>query len=292
MKSRGVVLASVVLVGTLAMVFGSGNDSRQSETPKQMGAAAWAPARQPSEQLQQHEVAPPAPSSPPATVPQLSLPKAPQVLAGMYVQPESTQPSVLQAIDNVDQYFALSKQGDGEASVKLFMLAMTCFDGVSPKAGGAQRGLLRREGCENVPFELGANRLGILANAAEKGDPIAAVHWALNAKNLALVDDPSVATDPVRQRQFANQSLEYLQFAAANGVREAYYALARSYEVGEFSTPDRALSFAYLYALDRMDSYSDVSTLLKQRWELLGDDERRIAIHTAERIINSCCRRR
>lgn len=191
-------------------------------------------------------------------------------------------PSISAVLSNPTQHLAAARSGVGTSAVGVFAAASYClrFQG---------REQAKEAGCASLPAEAQDNPLKLLQPAADKGDPLAAATFAINARaqlqNAAKGEIPKDELD-----RATADSRRYAEAAAAQGIREALLYLALGYGDGIFGQTDKGMALAYLHATNAISPDSAVGQAIARIEANVEPSERQRAKELAASMTPLCCK--
>ncbi|HUD41159.1 MAG TPA: hypothetical protein VMR06_04095 [Dokdonella sp.] len=159
-----------------------------------------------------------------------------------------------------------AERGDAEAAYQLFIKINDCkwaMEGATSAQSSkdeairaAQRAwmtetLRKLEDCEGLTDELIATRVKWLTLAAEGGDPLAQLTYAVSS-DLILGGASQMLANPRAVEDYRQKALRFLTGLADRGDVSAMVQLSTAYRAGILVAPDPVKAYAYAYLANRI----------------------------------------
>lgn len=141
--------------------------------------------------------------------------------------------------------------------------------------------------CADAPADASERSDAWLTRAAQLGDPLAKFYYASGRLGWTA-EVVEIYKNPERWAAYKPQALQYLQELALRGHYDSMILLSTLY-LSPVWGPDRALSWAYLFAAARAEGDTLKQTRFLKQLESLAPEERARAEREAERIFGQCC---
>jgi TPR repeat protein len=130
-----------------------------------------------------------------------------------------------------------------------------------------------------------------LTTGMSQRDPEAMFLYASNAVVMEQAENPHKFSDPGYRKAVQDKVISSLEFAAKNGIGEAFVALSNYYAEGIEVSKNLEKAAAYLYALERMSDDQSVRSAYHEMFKQLSESERWKMEQYAAELMSSCCRR-
>jgi hypothetical protein len=182
-----------------------------------------------------------------------------------------------------------ARKGDPISALAVFSLFQSCFPNgeIAMLSDSSERKIGNRalEFCGNFPEHVRSDPLSLLEVAATNGSAEAKLAYAMNAEQItklaifhAKTDAPADAVKIMKKAELFGIS------AASEGVEEAYWFMARAYQMGTFREPDPILAYAYTLPITMMNQSSE----LTERLDFLDKNLSSTQIRQAQSMAFGC----
>lgn len=201
-------------------------------------------------------------------------------------------PSRFEVINNPSTWITKAKQGDARAALAVYETLTSCLNFSDASTNGiddpARRSIMLSTDCRTIPKDLSRDKLALLQPAADTGNPLARLVYAMEAIKLSRIS--STTGTPSISSATSEKARTYLEDAATYGIKEAYIQLFVASDRGTFGQPDTTPAAAYLMAARQLDGSITLPIDLDAYLARLRPGDRLRAEELGRQIAARCCR--